>query len=94
MIVISATAAGITTVAYTGVTRWERTIENLCYQAIAPMVERIDLKLRKTHARTVRQLSRRNESQLTTETEPQCNPLRRQAKVDLNVKTSFGRELR
>ena len=59
MIEIRATAAGIKAVTYTGSTQWERTIENLSYQAIAPLVERIDRKLQQTHARAVRQLSHR-----------------------------------
>jgi len=59
MIEIHATAAGVKAVAYTGSTQWEQTIENLSYQAIAPLVERIDRKLQQTHARVVRQLNQR-----------------------------------
>jgi hypothetical protein len=64
MIEIRATAAGIKAITYTGSTPWERNVENLSYQAIAPLVERIDRKLQQMHARVVRQLSQRPEGDL------------------------------
>jgi hypothetical protein len=45
-------------VAFTASTDWERAIEALTYQAIAPLVSKIDRKLRRLNAEVLGQLER------------------------------------
>jgi hypothetical protein len=59
MIEIRARFSRVEEVAFTASTDWERTIEALTYQAIAPLVSKIDRKLRRVNAEVLSQLERR-----------------------------------
>jgi hypothetical protein len=58
VIEIRARFSCIEEVAFTASTDWERAIEAPTYQAIAPLVSRIDRKLRRLNAEVLGQLER------------------------------------